>query len=131
MTTEKLTLPITVELDDTFFEDIIVTALEGGSNYWVDHITINHPEGQKPKNTPNSMWAGDALNRGGSVSFTHNSEENNILTKGSLINGLMSWATSYPDHISFIDGSIDAGNIDAGDADMILQYALFGEVVYR
>ena len=68
MTTEKLTLPITVELDDTFFEDIIVTALEGGSNYWIDHITINHPEGQKPRDAPNSVWAGDALNKGGADS---------------------------------------------------------------
>jgi len=35
-----ITVNVPVELDDQFFEDIIVTMLEGGSNYWVDSIDI-------------------------------------------------------------------------------------------
>lgn len=127
-----------VDLDDQFFEDIICTMFEGGSNYWIDHITINHPCGKKPTGIPTSMWAANALNENGTVIvFVSNFDdkcEEITLVKNMLIEGLDKWAMNYQDHVSIvIEGqkcTIDAGDIDANDADIILQYALFNEIVF-
>ena len=129
------TIQIDVKIDDQFFEDIIVTALEGGSNYWIGHVIIKHPDENKPKDTPNSIWAADALNKGGVVKFYPDDEEKSYsLTKESLIYGLKHWINNNPSGFELYNkddyNNIDAGDIDADDADAILQYALFGEVVY-
>lgn len=133
----KIAIGYEVELDDQFFEDLIVTAFEGGSNYWVDHVEINHPNGDKPKGEPGSVWAASALNKGGSVTFFILEEGDNfdntppsILTKDMLIKGVQMWAKEFPDHVSIDDGQIDMGNTDADDADAIIQFALFDDLVF-
>jgi hypothetical protein len=127
---------IMITLDDEFFNDIICTMLEGGSNYWIGRITIQHPDGVKPKGIPNSEWASSALNKGGSVIFVSNDcdPETVELTKDKLISGIKTFVF-YKSHAGIITSDVgkctlDAGNIDAEYADMILQYALFDEIVY-
>jgi hypothetical protein len=126
-----------VDLDDEFFEDIICTMFEGGSNYWIDKIKINHPDGNKPKDVPNSTWAANALNNGGNIIiYPYGEDEEKItLVKNMLVEGLDKWAKNYPTHVSIVHentgkSTIDAGDIDADDADIILQYALFNDVIY-
>jgi hypothetical protein len=138
--TNIVSMPIThqVELDDVFFEDIICTMLEGGSNYWIGHIMINHPGGLKPKDIPPSMWAANALNNGGTVIFYIPNEEDEsdkiTLVKNMLVEGLTKWAENYQNHVSIVTErgkcTIDAGDIDADQADIILQYALFNDVIF-
>ena len=127
-----------VYLDDEFFEDIICTMFEGGSNYWIDHITINHPCGKKPVGIPRSTWAANALNENGTVivfisTFDEKPEEI-TLVKNMLVSGLAKWAENFQEHVSIVtEGqkcTIDAGDIDADDADIILQYALFNDIVF-
>ena len=130
-----LTIQVDFELDNQFFEDILVTALEGGSNYWIGYININHPRGAKPRDIPTSMWAAQAINEGKSVDFHLEGDEKETLTKGALVNGVSIWATNHPTNMTIVDDgnghmTIDTANIDASDADAILQYALFGKVVY-
>lgn len=131
----KLTLPIEVELDDEFFSDILTTALEGGSNYWIDNITIRVPSDQKkPQGMPHSEWAGIAINNDGNIKIT-STEGDEVITKNSLINGVKMWASFFPSNICFVNEagsthSIDTCNIDASDADSILQYAVFGKLVF-
>jgi len=130
MATTKLTIPIEIELDDEFFSDLLVTALEGGSNYWIDHITVRIPSNQqKPQGMSHSEWAGIAINNYGNIKVT-STEGDNVITKGSLINGIMLWVSHHPSHVSFEGDTIDSSNIDASDADSILQYAVFGKLVF-
>jgi len=134
MTTMKVSFDI--ELDNEFFDDLICTIFEGGSNYWVGHVKIDHPEGDKPTGTPASTWIADALNKGGTVTvFILEGDENVVLVKNMLVEGLGKWAEHYPTHVSIVHentgkSTIDAGDIDADDADIILQYALFNDVVF-
>jgi hypothetical protein len=132
----KIIINYEVELDDQFIEDLIVTAFEGGSNYWVDHVIINHPDGDKPKGEPGSTWAASALNSGGNiVVFTQEEADSHdfppiTMTKEMLVKGVQMWAKEFPERVSIDNGSIDMGNTDADDADAIFQYALFDEVVF-
>ena len=132
MTTQNIN--IEVELNDQFFEDILITALEGGSNYWLQSIKVNHPGGPKPKGIPNSIWAAQAINLLSSVECYSDDGEKETLTLGSLTNAVLLWTQNHPDKVEIYNyngkHSIDAANIDADDADEILQYALFGTLVY-
>lgn len=124
-----------VDLDDEYFVDIICTMFEGGSNYWINQIKINHPDGNKPKDVPNSVWAAGALNNGGNIIiYPYETDEKITLVKNMLIEGLDKWAKNFPTHVSVITENkkcvIDAGNIDVDDADIILQYALFNDIIY-
>jgi len=131
----RIPIILDVELDDEFFDGIICTAFEGGSNYWIDYIDIDHPDGNKPKGVPNSTWAAEALSKDGSVSiYPFDDKSNYQLTEQKLIAGVQMWADKHPDHVCIIhkDGNvtIEDGDIDANEADSILQYALFEKLVF-
>lgn len=114
--------------DNAFIEDVIVTMLEGGSNYWIDHVKAGQ---QRTKGVPVSVWVANIVNKGGTVYIFPQGENKGYgLTKPRLIAGIQRWVEKHPRQVSIIDGEIDAGQIDAGDADAILQYALFGKLVY-
>ena len=125
------TIKVPVDIDDTFIDDIVTTMFEGGSNYWVDHIKINQP---KPQGLPTATWAATVLNTGEMVViFPKEDDMGYRLTREKVIEGLQEWV-DHTMNVPMIteDGktTIDAGNIDADDADSILQYALFGKLVY-
>jgi hypothetical protein len=121
---------VKVELNGQFFEDMIVTAFEGGSNYWVDHVQINHPAGEKMKGEPVSTWAASALNLGGSVVFFIREEGDShdyppvTMTKEMLVSGVQMWLDNHKTPSEAIE------NYDIDDADAILQYSLFKELVF-
>lgn len=131
MTITKVPILIEAELTDEFFSDVLTTAFEGGSNYWIDHITITTiPPRTKPKEMPTTEWAGVAINSGGSIRIT-STEDDTILTKWALAKGVTLWAKQFPRNILFSDGNrLDASNIDASDADCILQYAVFEKLIF-
>jgi hypothetical protein len=128
--TETITIQVPVELDNQFFEDIVVTMLEGGSNYWVDHITINHPEGEKPKGVPVAIWAASAINKGGYITIfvQHEGDAHDLppgnINKEILVSGVQQWINNHKIPPEAIE------NYDADDADAILQYARFGKLVF-
>jgi hypothetical protein len=128
MTNPVVTVP--VELDDQFFEDMVVTIMEGGANYWVDHISINHPDGNKPKGLPGSIWAASALNKGGSIIVFVREEGDShdsppvTMTKEMLVSGIQMWINNHRTPPEALE------NYDADDADCVLQYSLFKELVF-
>jgi hypothetical protein len=137
MTSERVAIQIIVDIDDEFISDIMCTMFEGGSNYWIHHIRISNPSGDKPSEIPKSTWASNAINGGGSVYvYLDDGEGAKILNKDRLLSGLKMWALTHPCNVSLMNEvgkrfpSIDAGDIDADQADCILQYALFQELVY-
>lgn len=132
---ENILVQIPVELDDEFFEDIICTAFEGGSNYWIGNIQVIHPDGEKLKGTPLSTWIASAVNENRTIKILPREDTVTvILDKKRLIGGLEKWIMRHPSNVSLINengkNGIDAGDIDADDADAILQYAVFGELVF-
>jgi hypothetical protein len=124
---------IVVEHNNELFGDILCTALEGGSNYWIETIKFLPPY-NKPKGCSVSEYATSELNAGKTIQIVDVDNEHHDLTMGDLIFGIKRWAHCHPNRVSIITengrSEIDAGNIDANEADTILQYALFGKWVF-
>lgn len=116
---------------DEDFEDILVTALEGGIGYWacLDNTETEPPEwgdwSKQPDDMPTSEYAWKILSEGGTLHFLDEEDESAeyYLDMASFMNGI-ALAIRNKDW----DGDMDM--LDAALADMIIQYGIFGEVVY-
>ena len=115
MVTRKL------KITDTDIEDIMSSALEGGVNYWVERIT-------RPDGKHGEFWDQELTQGTGEITLYADGEPHR-LTKYHFLTGLTKYLEN-PKYDCFYQDGIDPGNIDAECADMIVQYALFGELVY-
>lgn len=120
-------------MNKELFSHIIITALEGGINYWGclanDHEYFETHYNNKNRNSL-SEFVVDLLESGKSV-FLFDKEEmdrellfNEMweLNKSKIVKG---YEMFVKDH-----GKIEIENIDSQLADNIIQYALFNELVY-
>lgn len=111
-----------VEYDNEVIDDIMATALEGGITYWCDNAeVVGDYLGE---------YASEQISRGGTLKL-HDSEEDETyeLTLDKFLAGLATVVGERGLDVIY-QGKIDPSNIDAEDADAIIQYAIFGEVVY-
>lgn len=119
----------TVRVSDEDIDDIVCTALEGGINYWCcDAEVVGEYLGE---------WASDQISRGGTLKlYDIESDDVWTLDKAKLLNGISlaitngflleyEWAKFENEIIT-----LDTYQIDAAVADAIIQYALFGKVVF-
>lgn len=127
-TMEATSFPVVVETTINLTQDdidcIMVTALEGGICYWCSEAEVVEEH--------LGTYASDQIARGGSV-LIHESEEDEAheLNLEKFMNGFKLWFENGGDQYGAIEnGELDTSNIDADCADAIIQYALFGEVVY-
>lgn len=114
------------EITEENIDDIMVTALEGGINYWAG-IDISGEEWKsRGKNVFISSWATKILLEGGEICIYDIEEENQdeILTLKKLLEGIKLNKKCRP-----LDSNLE--EMDATTADCIIQYALFGNVVYN
>jgi hypothetical protein len=136
--TFKVTTP--VEFSEDRIASLIISAFEGGSNYW---YLIDFDKSVKPSDE--NLWTfpeDDCLNDGETV-YRHvqwpmseggrlfvtnkfEDEEEGFLDRESIQKGLQVMAEKYPKHFA----DLIAENDDAGTGDVFLQCALFGTVVY-
>lgn len=124
MNEKKFTIrpQIEVNLTQQDIDDIMVTALEGGINYWCRKAEVlGEYLGQA---------ASDQISRGG-ILILHDAESAQSwdLTLGKFLNGVKLYF-EHGCHVQVEDNNIDAGDIDASDADCIIQLAIFEEVVF-
>ena len=129
----KVTIQYEFECSEQDIDDIICTALEGGITYWCDCAKI--------MGEYLGEYASDQISRGGKLKL-HDAEENkwHELTKENFISGLKQFVlergfiknegNGHYGNVITDDNRLDMSKIDATDADCIIQYAVFGEVVY-
>lgn len=106
-------------------DDIMVTALEGGINYWC----------RKAKVVGEYLGecTSDQISRGGSlILYDAESSDHWELNLEKLLNGIQkaiedNWYDSYN---WYVDGELDCCQIDAEVADTIVQFALFDDIVF-
>ncbi len=112
-----LTVTTEVAIPQEFVDDVVCTAFEGGCAEWIDRINVL----DKPADI---AYSSDALTRGGSYRIIANGVKL-TLTLESFLKGLSLYSIqeNKPIHELIEDH-------DAGDADGIFQYALFGELQY-
>jgi hypothetical protein len=125
MKNEVISVIVDIAVTDEDIDDIMVSALEGGITYWADEARV--------MGDYLGVYASEQISRGGTL-LIHDSEEEETyaLNREKFLRGLKMFLELTPHPICFKYGTttIDCCNIDANDADSIIQLALFGEVVY-
>jgi hypothetical protein len=135
-----------------FLRDVMITALEGGVGYWsvADQITIEHENDDLwyARYTLFCLDGDDPTGKEAGECGLSTQEAPVPLCQGHLIDpdaiargmGLarrpadqsdaIGWHISNRRHVIKANRENDAGDIDAGDADCIVQLAAFGKVIY-
>jgi hypothetical protein len=125
-------MKISLDIPDHRIADLLCTACEGGSNYWIRKASGLPYKDAVPgaKHVGDEGWGKLALNL--PVTFWDYEEDSAFpnhkhqLTLKKVKNGLALMAENESMHF----GHFMSENEDATTADVFLQCALFGEVVY-
>lgn len=127
----NLSFSVVVTAED--IDDIMVSALEGGITHWANRAKV-------PEEKRAAEWGHEQIARDGELHihvvepFDQDDTEWYILTKEKFMEGLKRWLeVPGTELIPLPHGErlgVDTSQIDGAAADEIIQYALFGEVVY-
>ena len=101
-------------------DDLVVCALEGGINYWCGKAVVTKEPTEKYE------FASDVISIGGVLTITDDCGDKHELTKEKFLKGL----EKTIEHYEFNDAEDLHDNHDAETADVLLQFALFDEIVY-
>lgn len=122
----KALVTVTVEVAYQQFEDLVVTALEGGIGYWArlnndndifEEYHAMYPDDAVSQVAAKILWDDKVLQ------FTDEEDgETYTLTKGAL---LESFVREFPE---VAQGNSD--RFDGLDADIVVQMAIFGELTF-
>jgi hypothetical protein len=127
----KIEIEVTVTAEQ--MQDIMVTALEGGINYWCGKAEMVKDtvgggfEGVSLENEEKVVYASDIIGKGGKLKlYDAESDDTWELDREKLLNGIKKYMVEngYGNMEELID------NHDADVADLIVQYALFNEQVF-
>jgi hypothetical protein len=117
------------ELSTRLVADLIVTAFEGGSNYWIDRgeyddeVLVNELCHSPTYDCP-EYW-----DRGGAMSL-YADDEPDVEPDLHLSLVTIQAALNNDELANGIKARIVAEDYDANDADVVIQFAVFGEIVY-
>jgi len=112
------------ELSDERIRDILVTAFEGGSNHWVDVFEYINPDKIEVENNIYDLPFIEGC--GVVVCDAEDITEKGILNRESIKKGLKIMTDRFSWHLE----DIIKGNEDANTADVLLQCAVWGDIVF-
>lgn len=115
----KIKAGIEVNLTGEDVDDIMCSALEGGICYWCYKAEV--------VGEYRAEWAHEQISRGGSLILYHEDGWND-LNIGKLLKGIK--RVIADGRLKVTGGRIDGYDIDGEVADMIVQYAIFDEVIF-
>lgn len=122
----------TTEVTDERVADLLVSALEGGSNFWYILTDYHAPDNYTSyRVSPDRLFPhiDYPMNLGGylMIGDTEEPEREPIkLDRGALQKGLRTMAKKYPKQFQEFMSAED----DANTGDLFLQCCLFGELIY-
>jgi len=128
---EKISITIEQEIKPEEINDLIVTALEGGINYWCRKaIKKVDPDGNwfgvAPENQDKIVYASDLIGYGGVLTICDaESSDKWELTLENMLKGIQMHCTNKKVSVAEL-----MDDYDADDADAVVQYALFNEIVF-
>ena len=134
-----INIPMNLDVSGDDLDNILVTAFEGGSNYWIDKIEVKDYKGCE--------WASHVVSKGGSVWVCLDNNPVGAEIKGKeyykwvinrkkLLRAISRWFTEYYYHRQIVKHNLEMPSsfsdidFDAGDTDIIIQLAIFNEVIY-
>lgn len=122
---EEIKAEISVRISTEDIDDIVTTALEGGICYWCRRAEV--------KGKYLGEFASEQISRGG-VLVLHDSVDGKKreLNKEKLLSGVKQYLVDAEDSVGCSKGvyELDCCMVDATVADMIIQYAIFDDVIY-
>lgn len=135
MEERKYEVPVLMKytLTEEDIENLMCSALCGGIGYWavLDNST---PEFERmPEDERIDTWTAKLLMDGETICFL-DAEDHEVmwtLRMNMLLNGIRLYIEKgYDRWGAFSNGEVEMGQVDAEAADMIVQLALFGEILY-
>lgn len=116
---------VKTEVTDERLNDLLCSAMEGGSNYWYvinkhinpNNVKVEHPHLDLPFIEGCGLEIGD---------IEDDEAEPQILNRESIAKGLQVMADKYSHHFN----NFMTENDDAETGDVFLQCCLFGDIVY-
>lgn len=125
--TYEVEVQATVRLTSQDIDDIMSASLDGG-------VTAEWCRRADVVGRRKGKYASDEISRGNQLLFhLYDDKATRTLDLSRFLAGVRLWiehSGRLPVSEDDGDAYIDAGEIDAADADAIVQYALFGELVY-
>ena len=119
----------TVEISDKLIEDILCTAFEGGITYWADNVSCEDNKDMKEV----SGWKHEYLTKTkkkDAVMYIHTMEGGKVkITKSLILEALQQMGDPKYKCTKALSRILEE-TYDADDADIVVQTACFGEVVY-
>ena len=119
----SLSAVINFVVTDQDIDDIMSAVLDGGITYWCCRAeVVGDYLGE---------YASEQISRGGTLRL-HGRGADSVyeLTLDKFLNGVRLWIENERAFTLTDAGQLDTGDIDALAADMIIQYALFSDVIY-
>ena len=119
-----------IEISDELIEYILCSAFEGGITYWAENISCKDNKDMKKVGGYKSEYLTKTKKKD-AVIYVHESEtgEKYPITKKSIIDALQKMDTPEYKYTKALGRILDE-TYDADDADIVVQTACFGQVVY-
>jgi hypothetical protein len=114
MSTNKINIPFDIE--DQLLWDILTTAIEGGSDYWIaSYLFVDRNSDQSVVKVEIADYEGEKF----------------IADKNTILDGMKIMIASEKVHFNkYVIDAVLEEDYDAESADIMLQYGLFKELVY-
>lgn len=128
----KVKVAMSHEFSTQDINDLVCTALEGGINYWCRKAKMLKDNkhfkivGVSDEDQDKIQYASDVIGYGGTlVLYDAESDDKWELTRDKMLKGIKKHCKEMA-----INPANLMDNYDAGDADCIVQYALFDEITF-
>jgi len=128
----KITITKEIEITDQQMSDLMVAALEGGINYWCRKAEMKKDgiggfDGVTLEDEEEVVYASDLIAKGGTlILYDAESSDKWELNKEKFMQGLVK--TLEWGDFKNVDELMD--NHDAETADVLVQFAVFGELTF-
>lgn len=124
-------MKIEITIPDEAIEDVFVTAIEGGSNYWywIKSKSVDMVREYEPKGSFSVALYKSVMNHGADIQV-HDVESGDLLgtlSYDSIKDRIANLMESEHAHRMF---NMMKGDYDAEDADVVFQYMVMNEIVF-
>lgn len=130
MDASKRNVSVSLPVDEQFLADVIITACEGGINYWANIVTYDHPE--NPAFTKAEIIDPEVRDDEEDPRDGHFTINLDAICEGIKValDPETKLSTRFKNELYGAVREQDAGDIDADLADIIVQCAIYKEVLY-
>ena len=118
-----------LEISDELIEDILCSAFEGGITYWANNISCEDKKDMEKVGGYKSEYLTKTKKKDAKLIIWTVDDEKPKITKKSIIDALQKMDTPEYKYTKALSRILEQ-TYDADDADIVVQTACFGEVVY-